>query len=150
MADQQEYFLSSEEETIALGARAAKFLKTSDIVKISGELGAGKTTFVRGVVRGLGGDENCVHSPTFSLVHEYECPTISINHCDFYRLAEANELEDLGGAEFFSEPKIYLIEWLDRINVKKILGSKSFISVHLQLDASGRKIIFPKSWSILD
>jgi len=150
MEKKSQIILADENETIAFARKIAKFLKPGDIVNLSGELGAGKTTFARGVVLGLGGDENCVHSPTFSISHEYECPTVIVNHCDFYRLPEADELEDLGGLEFFFEPKIYLIEWLNRINVKKILASRALLSVDFKIDAGSRIINFPEKWNILD
>lgn len=143
-------FIPNEEAMLKFGIFASKNLKPGDIVGLSGPLGAGKTTFTRGVVMGLGGEESLVHSPTFALHHQYECQTVSVNHCDFYRLAEGDELEDLGGAEFFSEFEIYLIEWPERVNMKKILTSKPFLRLNFRIDAGGRTVEFPKNWSILD
>ena len=109
--------LNSESDTIALGRLISTKLQAGDIVKFTGPLGAGKTTMVRGIVEGLGANPAEVHSPTFSLVHEYEAPGITINHCDFYRLPDFTALEELGGLEFFSEDRIHLIEWSERLNL---------------------------------
>ena len=147
---QNKLFLASDESTQAIGAKIAKELRAGDIVLLEGPLGAGKTTLTRGIVTGFGGDAAQVHSPTFSLVHEYQCPTISINHCDFYRLAPDSELEDFGGLEFFSDPKIYLLEWPERISLLKFLPPERLSVVRLEHDANGRNIYFPKKWQILD
>lgn len=109
--------LKSEQETIQLGRKFSTSLQGGDIVKITGSLGAGKTTIVRGIVEGLGGNPAQVHSPTFALVHEYETPGLVINHCDFYRLPQGTELEDLGGLELFTPDRIHLLEWPERIGI---------------------------------
>lgn len=144
------HFLKNESETIDFGKKISTQLHVGDIVKITGSLGAGKTTLVRGIVEGFGGNPDLVHSPTFSLVHEYECPTISINHCDFYRLEPNSMLPEFGGLEFFDEEKLYLVEWPERIRLFESITPSRFKTVHLEHDATGRIVNFSTNLKILD
>jgi tRNA threonylcarbamoyl adenosine modification protein YjeE len=136
----QQVFLPNAEATEAWGRKWAAQLRPGHIVKITGPLGAGKTTLVRGVVEALGGNPHSVHSPTFSLVHQYATPTVLINHCDFYRLPENSELEDFGGLEFFESDSIFLIEWPERIRLWESINPKRLLEVDLQHDADGRRL----------
>lgn len=145
-----EFFLTNAAATEAFGRKISPHLKPGDIVKITGPLGAGKTTLVRGVVAGLGGNPDQVHSPTFSLVHEYESPIGPINHCDFYRLPPGSELEEFGGPEFFEDEKIYFIEWPEQVRLPHLPNPKRWIDVALRVDADGRKIQIPDDWQIVD
>ena len=103
---------SGEAETAAAGAGLAPVLRTGDVVLLSGELGAGKTAFVRGLARALGVPEEDVTSPTFTLVQEYRAPHAVLFHVDLYRLSP-REVEDLGLDEMIGEG-ILAIEWPDR------------------------------------
>ena len=103
---------TDEAETAAAGAGLAPVLRTGDVVLLSGELGAGKTAFVRGLARALGVPEEDVTSPTFTLVQEYRAPTTVLFHVDLYRLSP-REVEDLGLDEMIGEG-ILAIEWPDR------------------------------------
>ena len=103
---------SGEAETAAAGAGLAPVLRTGDVVLLSGELGAGKTAFVRGLARALGVPEEDVTSPTFTLVQEYRASTTVLFHVDLYRLSP-REVEDLGLDEMIGEG-ILAIEWPDR------------------------------------
>jgi tRNA threonylcarbamoyladenosine biosynthesis protein TsaE len=103
---------SGEAETAAAGAGLAPVLRTGDVVLLSGELGAGKTAFVRGVASALGVPEEDVTSPSFTLVQEYRAPTTVLFHVDLYRLSP-REVEDLGLDEMIGEG-ILAIEWPDR------------------------------------
>jgi tRNA threonylcarbamoyladenosine biosynthesis protein TsaE len=103
---------SGEAETAAAGEQLAPSLDTGDVVLLSGELGAGKTAFVRGLARALGVPEEEVTSPTFTLVQEYRAPRVVLFHVDLYRLSPA-EVEDLGLDEMMGEG-ILAIEWPDR------------------------------------
>jgi len=106
---------TSEEETVAAGERLGRLLKAGDVVALFGDLGAGKTRFVRGICRALGTDRN-VSSPTFTILHEYHAPGLAVNHFDFYRIASASELAGIGFAEYLdSDDGICVIEWADRI-----------------------------------
>jgi tRNA threonylcarbamoyladenosine biosynthesis protein TsaE len=103
---------SGEAETAAAGEQLAHTLHTGDVVLLSGELGAGKTAFVRGVARALGVPEEDVTSPTFTLVQEYRALRVVLFHIDLYRLSP-REVEDLGLDEMMGEG-ILAIEWPDR------------------------------------
>src|SRR4051812_16283570 len=99
---------SSAEETEALGARLATRLHAGDVVAVSGELGAGKTTFVRGAARALGVSEP-VSSPTFTIGHRYEAP-VPVAHLDLYRLVGLDP-EEWGDLEPYFEGTIAFVEW---------------------------------------
>jgi tRNA threonylcarbamoyladenosine biosynthesis protein TsaE len=103
---------SGETETAAVGVQLGEELGTGDVVLLSGELGAGKTAFVRGVARALGIPAEEVTSPTFTLIQEYRAPRVVLFHVDLYRLSPP-EVEDLGLDEMMSEG-ILAIEWPDR------------------------------------
>ena len=102
----------SEEETIALGASLAAELPAKVVVLLIGNLGAGKTTITKGIVKGLGAahpDE--VSSPTFTLIHEYGP---SIYHVDLYRLDRAEQVATIGLDEIFEREAVVLVEWGER------------------------------------
>jgi tRNA threonylcarbamoyladenosine biosynthesis protein TsaE len=102
--------LEGEEDTLALGGRLATGLQESCRLYLHGDLGAGKTTLVRGLLRGLG-FEGRVKSPTFSLVEPYEFSSLSLYHFDFYRFDEPGELRDSGLLEHFDGPAVCIVEW---------------------------------------
>jgi tRNA threonylcarbamoyladenosine biosynthesis protein TsaE len=99
---------SSPEETEAFAARLAARLRVGDVVSVSGELGAGKTTFVRGAARALGVTEP-VSSPTYTIGHRYEAPT-PVAHLDLYRLAHLDP-EDWGDLEPYFDGTVAFVEW---------------------------------------
>jgi len=103
---------TGEDETSAAGQRLAARLGAGDVVLLYGELGAGKTAFVRGLARGLGASESEVSSPTFTLIQEYT-GRVTLYHVDLYRL-EPSEVEDLGLEELVSGDGIVAIEWAER------------------------------------
>lgn len=101
----------SEEETIALGERLARRVAPGSVVLLTGELGAGKTTLAKGIVKGLGAaDPDEVSSPTFTLIHEYGDP-VRVYHVDLYRLDDPREAEALGLDELFDRSAVVLVEW---------------------------------------
>lgn len=104
----------SVEETIAAGKAFAATLRSGDVVALSGDLGAGKTHFVKGIAQGLGYSGE-VTSPTFSLVHEYNGGQVPCFHFDFYRLTNAAELPGIGFDEYLEEGGgVSVIEWAER------------------------------------
>jgi tRNA threonylcarbamoyladenosine biosynthesis protein TsaE len=104
---------TSEEETSRAGEALGRTLRAGDLVLLYGELGAGKTAFVRGMVQGLGADPELVSSPTFTLVQEYAGPALTLYHVDLYRLEPA-EIDDLGLEDLIAGDGVVAIEWADR------------------------------------
>jgi tRNA threonylcarbamoyladenosine biosynthesis protein TsaE len=103
--------LKSEADTLSLARSLATVLRGGDVIGLEGGLGAGKTTFARGAVHGLGvPEETAVTSPTFALLHQYE-GRIPVAHADFYRLADEAELEELGVDELLEEGAVLFVEW---------------------------------------
>ena len=106
------YHTQSEEATIALGEALAPELPPKAVVLLIGNLGAGKTTLAKGIVKGLKAAEpDDVSSPTFTLIHEYGS---SVYHIDLYRLDTAAQVASLGLEEIFDRPAVVLIEWGER------------------------------------
>jgi tRNA threonylcarbamoyladenosine biosynthesis protein TsaE len=102
----------SADETIAFGRTLTELLSPPKLVLLRGDLGAGKTTLVKGIAAGFGAaEEDDVTSPTFTLVHEYRGPRASLYHIDLYRLDTPRELETLGLDDLRSDNSILLIEW---------------------------------------
>ena len=107
------YVIADAPAMEALGASLARALDSGLIVHLNGELGAGKTTLVRGVLRGLGHEGN-VRSPTYTLVEPYELAGRHIYHLDLYRLADPEELEWIGIRDLLDADSVALIEWPER------------------------------------
>ena len=112
--DTLRYCVESESQTSNVGHQLACCLKAGDVIALIGDLGAGKTRFVKAVAEALGVPLDEVNSPTFTLIQEYE-GRILIRHCDTYRLRNAEEFADLGLDELFASDGIALIEWADRV-----------------------------------
>jgi tRNA threonylcarbamoyladenosine biosynthesis protein TsaE len=102
--------ISNEPAMLAFGAKLAKVCEGSEIIFFYGNLGAGKTTLVRGFIRGLG-FTGAVKSPTYTLVEPYEFSNYKVFHFDFYRVQDAQELEFMGIQDYFTPDVICLIEW---------------------------------------
>ncbi len=110
------FHTTSEEETIALGERLARELPERALVLLVGELGAGKTTLAKGLVRGLGAAEaDEVSSPTFTLVHEYGVGR-KVYHVDLYRIETQEELESVGLEELLERDAVVLVEWGEKFS----------------------------------
>lgn len=105
--------LPDEAETLALGAALATSIFSGVVVHLCGDLGAGKTTLVRGLLRRLGYAEN-VRSPTYTLVELYAISSLDFYHFDFYRFDQPEEYLDAGLDEYFSGDGICLVEWPER------------------------------------
>jgi tRNA threonylcarbamoyladenosine biosynthesis protein TsaE len=127
-------------ETKSVGDALAAFLRRGDVVSLTGDLGAGKTTFVQGVARGLGVQEP-VLSPTFTLVREYT-GSLPVYHLDVYRLDRIQDVLDLGFEEILDRGGVVFIEWGDAIEA---LLPTSHLQVELTLfdgDDSRRRLEF--------
>lgn len=102
----------SAEETIALGRELVQLLAPPKLVILRGDLGAGKTTLVKGIASAFGAaEETDVTSPTFTLIHEYRGPSATLYHIDLYRIDTQCELDTLALDDLMSESSILLIEW---------------------------------------
>jgi tRNA threonylcarbamoyladenosine biosynthesis protein TsaE len=128
-------------ETRALGARLADAFLAADppaamLVGLSGDLGAGKTTLVGGVLAALGHD-GAARSPTYTLIEPYQLAGRQVNHCDLYRLRDASELDDLGIRDLATPRSLLLIEWPERAEGR--LGTPD-LSVHLAYLEEGRTV----------
>ena len=106
------YILNGVEETMELGRRIGSQLKVPVIIKLDGEMGAGKTHFTKGLALGLGIDED-ITSPTFSILNIYNGGRIPLYHIDAYRIKNIEEALDAGLAEVFAEEGIVVLEWGD-------------------------------------
>jgi len=105
--------IETPEAMEALGARCARLLVPGDVVWLEGDLGAGKTTFVRGLLREAGVD-GAIRSPTYTLVENYRPNATDYFHFDLYRIEDPEELELIGARDFFSGDSVCLVEWPDR------------------------------------
>jgi tRNA threonylcarbamoyladenosine biosynthesis protein TsaE len=104
---------SSETETVAAGEALGLTLQPGQVVLLYGDLGAGKTAFVRGIARGIGADPDEVSSPTFTIVQEYAGRSMTLYHVDLYRL-DPEEIDDLGLEDLVAGDGVVAIEWSER------------------------------------
>lgn len=135
-------WLADDSATEALGSALAKRV-ASGVVWLQGDLGAGKTTLVRGWLRALG-HVGAVKSPTYTIVEPYRLDDRPIYHFDLYRLADAEELEMIGGRDYFDENALCLVEWPQRAGAAL---PKPTLVVTLTPSAGGREatLNFPES-----
>jgi tRNA threonylcarbamoyladenosine biosynthesis protein TsaE len=118
------------------GARLASLVRGGDAIALVGDLGAGKTTFTTGVVAALGGGD--AHSPTFSLVHQYEGGRLIVWHADLYRLEREAELVELGLDDAFGDPRgIVIVEWAEKFAVMPA----DHLMIELRHTATGRELV---------
>lgn len=126
--------LRDEQDTVRLGAIVAKHIEPSSIVYLQGDLGAGKTTFSRGLIHALG-FSGVVKSPTYTLVELYESATTNVAHFDLYRLATVDELDYLGVDELSAAGYVFLVEW------PEVLGDDVWqpsLRINLNYSGAGR------------
>jgi tRNA threonylcarbamoyladenosine biosynthesis protein TsaE len=107
------FISKSAEETAAAGRERSRAVQAGEVLALTGELGAGKTQFVKGLVAGLG-SEAPVTSPTFTLLHEYGGGRLPVYHFDFYRLENRTAADRLGLDDYFFDEGVSVVEWADR------------------------------------
>ena len=110
-----EFVTECEQETEALGERLAGRLEPGAVVAFTGDLGAGKTAFTRGLARGLG-ISGRVTSPTFTVVNEYEGGRLPLFHFDMYRLGSSGELFDIGWEDYLARGGVCAVEWSENVS----------------------------------
>lgn len=108
-------WVSSATEMVALGRKIAAELSGGEVMGLVGDLGAGKTHLVRGILEGLGASDPAA-SPTFSLVHEHADGRVPVAHFDFYRMKSADEALGMGWDEYLASGSVLLVEWADRFD----------------------------------
>lgn len=133
------FYTAHSDETKKMAKQLAHFLKPQDVMGLSGELGAGKTTFVQGLAEGLESLIS-VSSPTFTLINEYPGKYNALYHMDFYRMNSPLEAETLGLEDYFNSRGITVIEWFERCSA---LMPKDFLEIQFAYEAMhARKITF--------
>lgn len=136
-----EYISNSELDTEKIGAQFASGLRGDTVVAMYGDLGAGKTAFVRGMARGMG--LNCrVSSPTFTIVNEY-LGERELIHFDMYRLTDADELFDIGWEDYLNRGAVCAVEWSENVQ-DAFFGDEVVVRIE-KLGDSKRKIIIEES-----
>ena len=132
------FFLQDEAATLAAGATFSQCVVAGTVAFLHGDLGAGKTTFTRGFLQGLG-FVGKVKSPTYTLVEPYELNDLTVYHFDLYRFIDEEEWEVAGFREYFNDSSICLIEWPEKAGY---LLPEPDIHVHIMHDGLQRKIQF--------
>ena len=127
----------SPKETIQFGGRLAKLLNPGDIVCLSGDLGSGKTTLVKGIAKGVKINPTKVNSPTFVLMNTYE-GTLPLYHFDLYRLNETRDIPFIGYEEFFYGKGLTVVEWAERLGS---LYPKEYLKVSLEHTGDDQRTI---------
>jgi len=132
----QSVIIPNETQMLLFAAELARSLTKGSVVFLYGDLGAGKTTLVRGILQHFG-HQSAVKSPTYTLVEPYKLSKHKMYHFDLYRLGDPEELEYMGGRDYFDSDAICLVEWPE-----KAIGflPKPNISVFISYHANGRKI----------
>lgn len=130
--------LPAEADTLALGCALAGCIAPGMVIYLIGELGAGKTTLARGLLRGMG-YEGKVKSPTFTLVEVYKVSRLYLYHFDFYRFSDPRELGEAGFREHFNPQSVCLVEWPEKSNKAAGLPAAD-LRVVLHVAGSGRNV----------
>ncbi|MDT8439909.1 MAG: tRNA (adenosine(37)-N6)-threonylcarbamoyltransferase complex ATPase subunit type 1 TsaE [Wenzhouxiangellaceae bacterium] len=128
--------VNDEAEMLALGGQLARELSRGQVWTLSGDLGAGKTTLVRGILRGLGFDGR-VKSPSYGLVESYRLDTLTVHHLDLYRLGDPDELDFIGLADLIGDDSVLLIEWPERGGIRLPAATHRLT---LEIDAESRRV----------
>lgn len=141
--ESQETITQSVAETEAFAAGLAATLRGGECIALDGDLGAGKTQFVRGLVRGLGGNPSTVSSPTFVLLQVYPSGRLSVYHLDAYRVHGADDFDAIGFSELLEQGGIVIVEWAAR--VESLLPERR-ISVRIEATGeSERRIVISRA-----
>lgn len=133
---------ASPEETFEAGRQLGLSAKAGDIYTLNGDLGVGKTVFTKGIANGLGVTEH-VNSPTFTIVQVYESGRLPFYHFDVYRIADIEEMDEIGYEDYFFGDGICIVEWAELISeLIPQTAKKITIERNLEKDFDYRKIVF--------
>lgn len=132
----------SPAETEALGEAWGRDMQSGLVIALAGDLGAGKTQFVKGLARGLDIPAR-VHSPTFTLVNEYSGGRLTLFHLDLYRLATPAQLRSAGVEEYLNPDGVTVIEWAERLQAA-LPANTLFVNIEI-LSETGRRITYEHS-----
>jgi tRNA threonylcarbamoyladenosine biosynthesis protein TsaE len=135
--------VSSPVDMERLGAQLGRRLKVGCVLFLTGDLGAGKTTLVRGLLRSLGYEEVVV-SPTFTLLETYEASGLTVVHLDLYRLNDPAELEQLAIRDYLEEKSVLIVEWAERARDSL---PKPDCEVHIAIDRNDQRIVQLRSFT---
>ena len=138
--NERRLYLADDSETERLGRELARLVQIADcalVIYLDGNMGMGKTTLSRGILRGLG-HEGSVKSPTYTIVEPYEDLQPPVYHFDLYRLKDPEELEFMGIRDYFTGDNLCLVEWPE---LGEELLPQEDLSVHLNAEGSGRSAI---------
>lgn len=130
--------LARESDTTACGARLAPLLRGGMVLYLRGDLGAGKTTLVRGLLRGLGVSGR-IKSPTYTLVEPYVISQLYLYHFDFYRFSRPEEWTEAGFREYFNEDAVCLIEWPEKVGSQLPAADLELL---IEVEGAARNITF--------
>jgi tRNA threonylcarbamoyladenosine biosynthesis protein TsaE len=134
----------SEKETHDVAKRFASKLRGGDVVSISGDIGAGKTYFVKGIAAALGIEEDEVNSPTFDLVHEFKGASITLVHIDFYRINEPSADDIEWAKEYINSNNLCVIEWGERV-VRLLVERYYSVDIGFSKEPNARIITISKN-----
>lgn len=126
------YESTSVEQTEQIASELSKRLNGGECIALFGDLGAGKTQFVRGLVKGLGGNAHSVSSPTFVLLNVYDSGRLKVFHLDAYRVHGADDFEAIGFTELLEQGGVVVVEWAER--VEKLLPA---IAIRIRIESVG-------------
>ncbi len=133
-------FLANDEATCAFAVVFADSLVAPCTIALVGDLGAGKTTFVRGVLRALG-VVGAIKSPTYALVESYDTPKGAIHHFDAYRIEGRDDFEARGGFDYFDDASIRFIEWPEKLDGAVAID----LTIRFDFDGEGRSVVIERS-----
>lgn len=137
-----EFTTRTPEETIELGKKIGAQLRPGDVIAMTGTLAAGKTTITKGIASAMG-IEDCITSPTFCLISEYEGKSMPLYHFDVYRLEGAEDFADLGADDMLYGDGVCIVEWSEK--VKSELPSKT-IWMTISPEENGERKIRMENW----
>ena len=129
MSEHQTFTSHNVRDTEAIASKLARSLRGGECLALRGEMGAGKTQFVRGLLAGLGGDPHTVSSPTFVLLNVYDTGRLKVFHLDAYRVGGVEDFEAIGFAELLEQGGVVVVEWPERVEALLFAAGTIYVSI---------------------